>query len=70
VPDIIFYFADEHIEDRRHSFCRLRAQDVLDKPSKPILLKLREDRSLDLVSDDEFPGFLYASVQLQSTNPG
>lgn len=32
-------------------------------------MKLKEDKSLDLVKDDEFPGFLYANVQLESMNP-
>lgn len=62
IPDIIVYMADDNIEDRRHSFIRLKAKDVLDVQTKAKLLKLTEDRSLDLVSDDEFPGFLYANI--------
>lgn len=31
---------------------------------------MKEDRSLMLVHDDEFPGFLYANIQLMSVNPG
>lgn len=54
--------ADENIEDRRHSFIRIKAKDVLDIPIKPKVFKLTEDRSLDLITDDEFPGFLYANV--------
>jgi len=34
------------------------------------VFKLTEDRSLDLITDDEFPGFLYANVQLMSKMPG
>ena len=63
VPDIIIYFADEDTDLRRHSYVRLKASDVLcsDKASydlneKPRVFKLQEDRALDLVSDDEFPG--------------
>jgi hypothetical protein len=32
VPDIIFYYADEKIEHRRHCFARIKASDALDKP--------------------------------------
>lgn len=30
IPDIIVYMADENIEDRRHSFVRIKAADILD----------------------------------------
>lgn len=29
VPDVIFYFADDNREDRRHSYYRLNAKDLL-----------------------------------------
>lgn len=54
--------ADDNIEDRRHTFIRIKAESVLDKPVNPQILKLKEDRSLDLITDDEFPGFLYANI--------
>jgi Ca2+-dependent lipid-binding protein len=70
VPDIIFYFADDFLQDRRHTFYRIKAADILDQPRTPKVIKMKEDRSLALVKDDEFPGFLYANVQLMSVNPG
>jgi len=67
VPDIIFYFSDDNVERRRHSFIRIKAEDVIDKvDAGPIILNLKEDRSLGIVKDDEFPGFLYIKVQLFS----
>lgn len=30
IPDIIVYMADENIEDRRHSFLRIKAKEILD----------------------------------------
>jgi hypothetical protein len=33
IPDIIIYFADEAIENRRHSFARINPKDILNKPS-------------------------------------
>lgn len=62
IPDIIIYMADDNIEDRRNTFIRIKAADVLDKPVNARVLKMKEDRSLDLISDDEFPGFLYANI--------
>ncbi len=54
-----------------------RASEILiDDPTydvklvnKPKVIKLKEDKSLGLVSDDEFPGFLYARVQLWGVAP-
>lgn len=55
------------MERRRHSFIRIKAEDVIDKvDAGPIILNLKEDRSLGIVKDDEFPGFLYIKVQLFS----
>lgn len=34
----------------------------LEKNSKPAILPLKEDRSLKLLTDDEFAGFLYCKV--------
>ena len=70
VPDLIFYFADDNIEKRRHSFIRVKAEDFLDKiDAGPIILSLKEDRSLALVGEEEFPGFLYVKIQLFSHQP-
>lgn len=39
------------------------------KNSKPTILPLKEDRSLKLLTDDEFAGFLYCKLQLLAMNP-
>lgn len=74
IPDIIIYYADANEEDRRHAFSRIKASEVLidsldQKPFKPRVIKFKEDRSLDLITDDEFPGFLFASINLYAINP-
>lgn len=35
IPDIIIYMADDNIEDRRHTFIRLKPKDYLDSPVHP-----------------------------------
>jgi hypothetical protein len=52
-----------------------RAQDILVEKedqegiNKPRIIKLKEDRALNLLSDDEFPGFLFVKVSLFCVNP-
>ena len=53
-----------------------RAKDIVvdptnlkSQPTKPRRLKLKEDRSLDLVTDEEFPGFLYVQAYLYAMQP-
>ena len=29
IPDLIFYFCDKEADDRRHSFCRIPATQIL-----------------------------------------
>jgi len=54
---------------------KFRASQILvDKENqenvgKPRVIKLKEDRALDLLSDDEFPGFLFVKVTLYQINP-
>jgi len=36
---------------------------------KPLFLKLTEDHSLNLISDNEFPGIIYAKIELYSKKP-
>lgn len=40
-----------------------------DKEKKARICPLKEDRSLDLVTDDEFPGFLFLKISLFANNP-
>jgi N-acetyl-beta-hexosaminidase len=65
VPDVIFYFADSLEDSRRHSFVRVPAASLLDKVFDNVLT-LKEDKSLNLVKDDEFGGFLSVEATLFS----
>ena len=74
IPDIIIYFCSEDKEEKRMSFCRVKAKDVLVKSGESQDLKfrmfeLKEDKSLDLIGDHETTGFLHASIQLFSCSP-
>lgn len=76
IPDFIFYYADENEEYRRHSFARVKASEILVDAknqdhidAKPRVIKLKEDRSLDLITDEEFPGFLYVQAHMYSVPP-
>mmetsp|Transcript_31029 Transcript_31029/g.28217 ORF Transcript_31029/g.28217 Transcript_31029/m.28217 type:complete len:446 (+) Transcript_31029:579-1916(+) len=70
MPDIFVYFQDEAKIDRRHSFIRLKAKDFLNPSDDAVkTFKLKEDKSLDLVTDEEFPGIIYARIQLFGSNP-
>eukprot|EP01016_Furgasonia_blochmanni_P049256 TRINITY_DN7455_c0_g1_i2.p1 TRINITY_DN7455_c0_g1~~TRINITY_DN7455_c0_g1_i2.p1 ORF type:complete len:1220 (-),score=269.58 TRINITY_DN7455_c0_g1_i2:385-4044(-) len=69
-PDIIVYWADENLEERRHSFSRIKASSILDRDNpRPERLRMKEDRSLNLIEDDEFPGSIFAKIQLFSRPP-
>lgn len=65
IPDLIVYFADEDAESRRMSYARVPAATFFaidtasyEKALIPSMVKLREERSHDLVDDYSFPGFL------------
>jgi hypothetical protein len=49
----------------------LRSSNDFDpnRDHETILIELKEDRSLDLVKDDEFPGFLVVKVSLLNFRP-
>ena len=44
-------------------------KDDQENVGKPRVIKLKEDRALDLLTDDEFPGFLFVKVNLFQVNP-
>ena len=44
-------------------------KDDMEGIGKPRVIKLKEDRALNLLSDDEFPGFLFVKVNLFCVNP-
>ncbi|EGR29640.1 hypothetical protein IMG5_151880 [Ichthyophthirius multifiliis] len=77
IPDLIFYVADDNSEDSRICYNRLKASKILNTnpdfnpktDHQTFLLELKEDRSLDLVKDDEFPGFLTVRVSLLKFRP-
>ena len=71
IPDLIIYFADDYTENKRHSYARIKLWCYKFRASKifvsdlsnindenTISLKMQEDRSLDLISDDECAGYI------------
>jgi hypothetical protein len=65
IPDIIVYYQDSEEACRRKCFARIKAKDVYNEDMcEPIFVKFQEERSLDLVSDDDFPGFVYLRICL------
>jgi hypothetical protein len=66
IPDLIVYFADEDYETHRKCFFRIKPPKILNRSRKryetdfqaPCLVKFKEDETLDLVSDDQFSGFV------------
>jgi Ca2+-dependent lipid-binding protein len=68
IPDLFFYLADEDEESRYQSFARIKASSIIDCVTKSVL-QLKEDRSLNLIKDDEVAGFLSVEMSLYSTNP-
>jgi hypothetical protein len=66
IPDLVIYFADQDYESHRKCYFRLKASKMLNKSKKkyekefqrPTLIRFREDKTLDLVSDDQFSGFV------------
>ena len=76
IPDLIIYFCSEDVESHRTVFYRLKAKDILatntktqDLTAKTRLIKFREDKSKDKLSEDQFAGFVVLRVQLFSFKP-
>jgi len=64
IPDCIVYFCDADQEGRRKCFKRIKCKELLNKDDKPFLVKFEEERALNLVSDNDFPGFVYLKISL------
>lgn len=73
IPDLIFYFCDKEADDRRHSFCRIPAEEIIveegNKENPIRMIKFVEDRCINLIDNDESPGFIYARVTLFACQP-
>jgi hypothetical protein len=70
IPDLIVYFADEEKDERRHCWHRIKIDKIFNIP-KPLTMtvKMKEDRALDLVGEDEFPGLLFIKATLLAQHP-
>lgn len=70
IYDVIIYLATSVNVSDRICFIRLKAKDLLDIAVPPrsfdVIDKflLQEDKSLDMLDDEEFPGMVYARIKL------
>ena len=71
IPDFFIYFCDEDAESHRVSYARIKASEFLsfgqmkkDSMNKAKIIKFREDKTLELLSDDAFPGFAVIKIDL------
>lgn len=77
IPDLFIYFADADYESHRKCYYRLKTHMILNRSRKqyakkyerPVLIKFKEDNSLDLVPDDQFSGFVILRPVLFSYEP-
>lgn len=75
IGDIVSLESSYFEKNNKLDILYFRAKEILvekeDDPniSKPRIIKLKEDRALDLLSNDEFPGFLFIKVSLFCVNP-
>jgi hypothetical protein len=74
IYDIIIYLtADVGIyTDRRICFKRFKAKDLLDTANKKFDIEsflLEEDRAIDPLDDEQFPGIIFARIKLYSKDP-
>ena len=77
IPDLFIYFADADYESHRKCYFRLKTHMILNRSRKqyakkferPVLVKFKEDISLDLVPDDQFSGFVILRPVLFSYEP-
>ena len=73
ISDVILYLATDPVDClERVTYNRIKAASLLDSAGKAYTIEnyvLEEDRSLDRLDDEEFPGILQARIKLYSTNP-
>ena len=56
----------------RICFKRIKAKDILDTNNKKFAIEkylMEEDKSLDMLDDEEFPGIIFARIKLYSHDP-
>jgi hypothetical protein len=75
IPDLIVYLSQSDVEEDRVGFCRINPAEILitsKSASKALIEKsitLREDKSLNLVSDGEATGFIRLRMGLYDVAP-
>lgn len=77
IPDLIVYFADQDFENRRKCYFRVKAPKILCRGQKryiknhqkPMMIKFREDPSMENVEEDQFSGFVIMRPVLFAYEP-
>jgi hypothetical protein len=73
IPDVILYLAeDPNDSTSRFCFKRIKAASILDINGKDFKIEnyiLEEDRAIDALDDEQFPGIIQACMKLYSKEP-
>jgi len=73
IPDVILYLADDPIDPMaRYCFKRLKAASLLDVNGKDFKIDnvvLEEDKAIDALDDEQFPGILQTCLKLYTKEP-
>lgn len=72
IYDVIIYLAADHNNSTRACFKRLKAKDLLDVNKKKWQIEkylLEEDKALDKLDDEQFPGIIQARIKIYSHDP-
>lgn len=69
IYDVIIYLAFDNKPGSRVCFKRIKAADLMDTQGKKFEISsylLEEDKSMDRLDDEQFPGIIYARMKLYS----
>lgn len=73
IPDVILYLSGDSSDAlARICFKRIKAQSLLDQNGKAFDIQnyiLEEDKSIDALDDEQFPGIIQACIKLYSKDP-
>lgn len=77
IPDLIVYFADQDFENHRKCYFRIKAPKILCRGHKryaklhqrPMMIKFREDPTVEGVEEDQFSGFVIMRPVLFAYEP-
>lgn len=72
IPDVILYLAKSEKVTDRICFKRLKASDLMDVNKKKWEIDnylLEEDKAIDALDDEEFPGILQMRIKMYSRDP-